>query len=89
MAYQPEPIEHGAMPALQEIAADSIDELKARVDFSGLSEPDQVAIMTAIIRAAFRGILRGLSFAPSPENVHVQGMEELPDPWLERYREDP
>jgi hypothetical protein len=86
-------------PYVKEIFTQVADELRSRLsmDIDELSEADQLAINTAVMKAAWRGALRGLAIyeqalnEASPETsyqtwVHrPEGDED--DPWTDEYGE--
>ncbi len=86
-------------PFVDEIFNDVFAELQSRLSepLTDLPEPDRVAILTAVMKGAWRGVVSGIAVQTHAVNeashdVDVQtwlrgpeGEIEKPDLWAERY----
>ena len=76
-----------------EITRQIVDELGRRMDLEGLSDRDNLAVLTAIGKAAYLGILRGVALyeheartqAPGVELSAWLSSEGVVDVWEETY----
>jgi hypothetical protein len=85
-------------PFVAEIFSDLYDELEARFpELVALPERDRRAIATAITKAAWRGVLRGVALSTHEINQRAPQVRiqtwfdtdgEEPDPWAERHGEE-